>query len=298
MEWQAAIDTYRSLRAGIAAVGLVLGFGLVLLVVTTDSGVPPSISATFYGPMQGVFVACLVAVGVALFAVKGRPGVENTLLDVAGVLIPVVAFVPTPTIDPTCPVPNSECVPERFHASVTIGFGAYLATAAVALAFVGWRLLRAGAAGQADTRRGFVVLLAVWVAGFLLHQFGGGLFLQFTHYATAIPFFLILVVVVFINALRSPDEPGVRRQGEDGYRKVYSVIAAGMAIGVVVGVVTFLSTGRQNAQATTETVRVPVIFLVEAWLLLLFVVYWVVQTVELWNRTAPREPDGQAVAPI
>ena len=71
-----------------------------------------------------------------------------------------------------------------------------------------------------------------------------------------------------------------------------------MAIGVVVGVVTFLSTGRQNAQATTETVRVPVIFLVEAWLLLLFVVYWVVQTVELWNRTAPREPDGQAVAPI
>nr|WP_300141254.1 hypothetical protein [Propionicimonas sp.] len=298
MEWQAAIDTYRSLRAGIAAIGLVLGFGLGLLVLTTGGGIPPSISATFYGPMQGVFVACLVAVGLALFAVKGRPGAENTLLDVAGVLIPVVAFVPTPTIDPTCPVPGAECVPERFHASVTIGFGAYLATAAVALVFVGVRLLRAGAAAQSDTRRGFLVLLVVWIAAFLFRQFGDGLFLQFAHYATAIPFFVILVIVVFINALRSPDEPGVRREVEDGYRKLYSVTATGMALGVVVGVVTFLRTGRQNAQATTDSVRVPVIFWVEAWLLLLFVVYWVIQTVELWYRTAPREPDGQTVAPI
>lgn len=297
MESRAAVDTYRSLRAGIAAIGLVLGFGLVLLVVTTG-GLPPSISATFYGPMQGVFVACLVAVGVALFAVKGRPGPENTLLDVAGVLIPVVAFVPTPAIDPTCPVPNSECVPERFHASVGIGFGAYLATAAVALAAVGWRLWRSRSAAQADTRRGFLILLGVWIAAFLFQQFGGGLFLQFTHYATAIPFFVILVVVVFINALRSPDEPGVSREVEDGYRRVYSVIAAGMALGVVAGVVAFLMTGRQNAQATTETVRVPVVFLVEAWLLLLFVVYWMVQTVELWNRTAPRDQDQGRVAPI
>jgi hypothetical protein len=297
MEWQAAVDTYRSLRAGIAAIGLLLGFGLLLLILTTDA-VPPSISATFYGPLQGVFVACLVAVGLALFAVKGRPGPENTLLDVAGVLIPVVAFVPTPTIDPTCPVPTAECVPERFHAAIGIGFGAYLATAGVALAFVGWRLLRAGAAAQADTRRGFFVLLAVWAAAFGFRQFGGGLFLQFTHYATAIPFFVILVVVVFINALRSPDVPTVRRESEDGYRRIYSVIATGMALGVAVGVVTFLNTGRQNAEATTDSVRVPVIFLVEAWLLLLFVVYWIVQTAELWNYTAPRSTTEETVAPI
>ena len=46
---------------------------------------PASISATFYSDLRTIFVTTLLAVGLALVAVKGRPGGENTLLDVAGV---------------------------------------------------------------------------------------------------------------------------------------------------------------------------------------------------------------------
>lgn len=297
MEWQAAVDTYRSLRAGLAAIGVLLGCGLVLLSLSPDHrGVPGSISATFYGPLNGLLVACLLAVGLALFAVKGRPGAENTLLDVAGALIPVVGLVPTPTIDPSCPVPGVECVPPGFRAAVGLGYGAYLLMGLLALVVVGLRLLRAGAAAQADTRRGYLVLAAVWLAGLLSWRLGGELFWQFTHNAAASVFFAILVAVVVINARRPPEEPtGVRERG-DAYRRGYTLIAGGMAAGLLGAVGSFLVTGRQAPAA--DTAAVPGVFWVEAWLLALFVVYWLVQTVELWYHTAPCEGRARTVAPI
>lgn len=297
MEWQAAVDTYRTLRAGLAAIGVLLGCGLVLLSLSPDhGGVPGSISATFYGPLQGLLVACLLAVGLALFAVKGRPGAENTLLDVAGALIPVVGLVPTPTTDPSCPVPDVECVPPGFHAAVGIGFGAYLLMGLLALVVVGVRLLRAGTAAQADTRRGYLVVAAVWLAGLLFWRLGGELFWQFAHNATASVFFAILVAVVFINARRPPEEPTAVRERGNSYRRVYSLIACGMAAGLLVGLGSYLVTGRQAPEA--DAVLVPVTFWVEAWLLALFIAYWLVQTVELWDHAAPREQRERTVAPI
>lgn len=95
MESKASLDTYRRLRAGMVAAGLLLGVGLVFSIIGSGLGIPQSISATPYTPLSTIFVTSLLAVGLALVAVKGRRGVENTLLDVAGALIPVVAFVPT-----------------------------------------------------------------------------------------------------------------------------------------------------------------------------------------------------------
>jgi hypothetical protein len=63
-----------------------------------------------------------------------------------------------------------------------------------------------------------------------------------------------------------------------------------MVVFVVGGVAAFIITGRQNYVITATAQPFPVIFWVEAVLLSLFVVYWALQTVELWNHTVP--PDS------
>ncbi|MDO8145102.1 hypothetical protein [Isoptericola sp. 178] len=73
---------------------------LVVAVLLEDadpaSGEPlGSISAAWYTPAQSVFVAVLVATGAAMIAIRGR-GTQEPLLNLAGFLAPVVAFVPTP----------------------------------------------------------------------------------------------------------------------------------------------------------------------------------------------------------
>jgi len=62
-------------------------------------------------------------------------------------------------------------------------------------------------------------------------------------------------------------------------------------------VVVFIWTRRQNAVLPTPTAEpFPVIFWVEVVLLLAFVLYWFLQTAELWNETVPgkRSQDPQA----
>jgi hypothetical protein len=63
-----------------------------------------SISAYYFTPTHSIFVGGLVAIGVALIAVKGSTDLEDALLNVAGVLAPIVAFVPTspPRADDVC----------------------------------------------------------------------------------------------------------------------------------------------------------------------------------------------------
>ena len=114
------LDTYRALRLGMVAAGLLLLVSVVLECLRIG-GIPGSISATFYSPVRSIFVATLLTVGLALVAIKGRPGWENGLLDIAGLLVPLVAFVPTPvtlasiadgaTLRYTCPDRGQACVP-------------------------------------------------------------------------------------------------------------------------------------------------------------------------------------------
>ena len=54
-----------------------------------------SFSAYYYTPVHAVFVGSLVATGACLIAIKAADDWEDMLLNVAGMLAPVVAFVPT-----------------------------------------------------------------------------------------------------------------------------------------------------------------------------------------------------------
>ena len=295
METQASLDTYRSLRSGMVAAGLLLAMGLVFYIVGPGRGIPPSISATFYSPLSTVFVATLLTVGLALIAVKGRLGTENTLLDVAGALIPVVAFVPPPTLSPECPDPARDCVPPSLHPAVDINIRAYLAVGVVALVIAWIRMTiaaRTPTPWTLSTRRGLVppaVVLVLFGGAYLLAR---PTFIQFAHYTAAISFFLLLVVVVWINGRRSVETDDPANASTDAYQRIYRTIATAMLLAVAGGVAIFAVTGNQNAVVAAGGTPFPVVFWIEAVLLTLFVAYWVVQTVELWNYTLP--PDHPA----
>ena len=90
----AALITYFYLRVGIIALVAFLAVA-VLRENASRAQTLSSISASWYTPVQSVFVAVLVAAGVSMIAIRAR-GVQEPLLNVAGLFAPVVAFVPTP----------------------------------------------------------------------------------------------------------------------------------------------------------------------------------------------------------
>ncbi len=285
----AELETYRTLRLGMVAGGLLLGIGVIGYIISVGMRIPPSVSATFYTPIQTIFTGTLILVGLALVTVKGRPGWENTLLDVAGVLIPMVAFVPTPIQDASCEPVGKDCVPQSLVEAVGLNVGAYLALGLLALGYLWARRLLEGQSEEWDapTTTGVGVVTSVWVlitASFFLAR---PQFLQFAHYASAISFFVILGVVVFINAsYTAPVDPAINKPAS-WYRGWYRVIAWLMVVFALFGVVVFLVTGTQNFVYTETSQPFPVIFWVEVVLLALFILYWVLQTIELWNQTVP-----------
>lgn len=287
----AELETYRTLRLGLAAGGLLLGLALIWLIGLPEVTVPRSVSATYYSPIENVFVGSLIAVGLAMVAVKGRPGWENGLLDVAGVLIPLVALVPTPIKDQSCLPAGADCVPLDLVQGVELNVGAYLTLGLIALGYLWIRRWRAGGTGkpwEAPTTSGLGALTALWLLVLAVFVLARPVFLQYTHYAAAIAFFAILIAVVWINARRSTAEAAALARPESWYRRWYLGIAIAMLGLVLAGVALFLATGSQNAVITaTPTAPIPVVFWVEVCLLALFIWYWALQTVELWNHTVP-----------
>src|SRR5690349_9423078 len=54
-----------------------------------------SISAYQYTPVRGFFVGVTFALGICLICLRGSTEIEDALLNIAGMLAPVVALVPT-----------------------------------------------------------------------------------------------------------------------------------------------------------------------------------------------------------
>lgn len=287
------LATYRSLRVGIVCAGALLLTSVTLEVIRIGA-VPASISALFYSPVRTVFVGVLIAVGLALVAVQGRVRWENSLLDAAGVLVPLVAFVPTPLFAGTgAPSEDSplwrvgadcagadSCVPADLHVGVGNNVAAYGLLGALTLALLWLHRLRArrsrSGPSPIPSLRSVTIATLIWVALGGWFVLGRESFIAFGHNVSAISFFALLIVVVVINARNATDGPAALSMGRDGFRRTYLFIAWAMAVSVVGGVATFLITGEQSGFA--------LIFWLEVVLLVLFIGFWVVQTIEHWDH--------------
>jgi hypothetical protein len=283
------VKTYRYVRVSIVAAVIVLFTALIVQILRDGGVIESSISAYYYTPVRNVFVACLVSAAFLLVAIRGRPGGENTLLDLAAMLLPLVAFIPTPIKGtPESPCTGGEkCIPNEFIPGVEVSITALLVLGLMGLIFTAWTLATEESADPADIW-GFVAACAVWLV--FAFWFGPSsewgpreYLLHFGHYAAAIPMFGLIVVVALINARQSDRHLRIVIV-RTTYKRVYRLVAYGM--GVVLGVASaywlFVIRSHPDSQHS-------VVFWVEALLLALFAVFWVAQTAEFWNDGVPDE---------
>ncbi len=285
------LSTYRYLRVAMVLLVLLLTASVVLQIFTPEPDCwQRSVSAYYYTPARAVFVACLCAIGACLVVYRGNTDAEDVALNASGLLAFVVAFVPT-QVDDTCPASNVPS-PAELDAAVTNNVWSLL-VAGAALTAVSW-FLRARTAP--DERGGSLSLwplvastVGVVVLPFVVVRWHDAV-RDHGHDVAAIALFAGIVVVVGMNALglaaQSDGGTSVARRAANRYTLV-GVAMVATFVGVFVAhwaVPGFLQW----------------LFWLEALLIAEFAVYWVLQTVELWNvveRDDAPEPSPGAVVP-
>lgn len=280
--------TYRYLRVAVVALALLLMVSLLIEIATNDwSPAFGSISGFYYTPVRSVFVGALVAVGPVLIAIKGRAGWEDSLLDVAGALVPVVALVPTPILPVagvySCEVADRKCVPEELVHGVVNNVSALLVVGAAGVVFAWWQ---SRGSDEVSARRGLLVAAVLWLitAVFLWVPALQGFFLKSAHYSAAITFFVLLAGVAWVNGQRVAARPSISDAASARFRGAYRGIATAMVLAALLTGVAFLLTWWARVAMPFMT-----IFVIEAVLLLLFVAFWTLQTVENWDIEASED---------
>ena len=293
-----AIKTYRYLRLGVVGMALALSVSLVIEIATGESdGLLGSISAYYYTPVRAIFVGVLVAVGLALIAIKGREGPEDVMLNLAGMLAPLVALVPTPISTTVYGLdPDRRSIPDELVPAVENNVWAILVLGAAGLVAGYVTLPDPVAAERRAAVAGLMAGLAVWLGFAAWFLLGRSSFLELGHYLAAIPMFLLLAGVATVNARNaaSRQQSAVVGLRPTQYRGLYYLVAVGMVSVLVVAVVLF------TVQAVGD-VGLPSawLFVVEALLLGLFVVFWLAQTAENWRLGSavvdqvPAHPPGR-----
>lgn len=255
------VTTYRYLRLAMVLLVVAL-FASVVHEVVAQRGdcLQTSLSEYWYTPAQAVVVGTLVAIGVCMVALKGNTPGEDFALNLAGMLAPVVALVPTPGPGGCATVR----VDAAERAAATANNVTVLAVAGVlalgVAVWLAWRDLRPRSMlAYAAT--------AVVLGGFYgWFRLGRGSFVEHAHTAAALALFAFIVAVVVLNAR------GFAAQRSGRFANRYLVIAALMVGTLVVLGGAALLTDWSHAVLWLETV-----------LIALFAVFWLLQTVELWH---------------
>lgn len=267
--------TYRYLRLAIAgSVGIVF---TAVGVAMPRVGLLPSISHYYYSPATAMFVGALIATSVCFFALSGK-GLERVLLDVAAVIVPLVAIVPTQIspssvsgIDSGCAEGRLSCVPVAYDAEVDNGVLTYLIVGVV-IVVIAAGLVIAGQVDRAGTLISLAIAVAVLVAVWLGWWLARDLFLRVAHVAAAVAFFGLIAAVAVYNAI-APSAPEAPRW----LKGAYITLAAALGL-VVVGMPLY---GHLHAGAVYG------VFVGEVVALVLFAVFWILQSVQYWRVDDP-----------
>jgi preprotein translocase subunit SecG len=276
------LKTYRYVR--LAIVALVVGItGAVLVQRRKADGFLGSISAYYYTPARGMFVAALLAIGVCLVCVRGGTTAEDILLNAAGMLAPVVALVPTSPgkelLDPKIVPPARDPLFLQREAAVSNNWSALMWVAAFAF-LVLLVLLIVKALGENDPAKrwpsrsdliGFAAAAALVVAAVWWYFCETKGFLKAAHFTAAIAMFVFIAIAAIIDGARAIL---VQQAAVRGW--VYIALGATMLLaGVgILGYDKFVQPWRHA------------VLIAEFVLIMLFGVIWAIQTVDLWNYTS------------
>jgi hypothetical protein len=270
-----AVKTWRYLR--LAMVLMVVGLGVSVVYEHWKTGTgcwQKLLSAYYYTPVQGFFVGALVTIGVCLIALKGNTDWEDILLNLAGACAPVVAFVPIP--DPgTCGSVLTGT--ENRDLNIDNNMTAFVGVGGIALAILGVVLLlgQRGKTRQRPTRTsviGFVISVVLYIATTLVFFLAREWFTAYGHAVAAIAMFAFIFANVWLNAInlyftrRGTSKPA---GAFNGYTIIGLLMATATAISVALRLVAHWDYWLLG---------------IEASLITLFAIFWVMQTIELWNR--------------
>lgn len=284
--------TYRYLRMSLVAVLAMLA--CAVLIEWHGSGDPllTSISDYYWTPVRSVFVGALVALGIGMVVLKPDNELEDIFLNIAGVLAPVVAFVPTPDVGTCQDNADGDFVDA---AQVTIdgiknNVPALLIAGAIAIGILllftkvipeqtkfppvsnGARLAR---------KLGFAAVVVLLVGAILWFRSGGTSFECNAHYAAAFILFGCIIGVAILNAIGKYRDSR-KKKPTDRVSAVnrYSVIAFLMLVVLGIGLAA-MGAGWDYW-----------VMFVEAGVLTLFISFWFLQSLDLWNRV-PRSPEDE-----
>jgi hypothetical protein len=263
------VKTYRYLRLGMVLV-IVMLFAAIALDRWETGGIETSISDYVTTSALPVFIGALITIGACMVIIRGYIDVEDIALNLAGLLAPIVAFVPV--------AGRQETITNNVYA-LLIAETAGLIGAAV---FV-WRSWRRPPAPTPGAKSRQVVGLAlaagIVLATYLWLRVGDATSPKGAHYTAAVLLFVFIGIVVYINAIyfESPDGwPPSRRWYRALYNR-YGLIAVGMIVVPAAMALVWLFTGWEH-----------VLLWVEAALIVLFAVFWIIQTLQV--RTAHTLP--------
>jgi hypothetical protein len=267
MDRDVALDTYRYLRGGIPVMLVMLCSALVIERARASCW-QTSISAYYFTGVHAMFIASICAIGALMVVYKGSTDTEDLMLNLAGILAFVVAFVPTTRPVLLC---GAAVLPVGAVTAVSVlaNVWALVVALAVSRAASWWMYHRTGT-GRAHSTFGTA---AVWVqravltAGFVTLIAAPHWFVGNAHGIAAAAMFGAFLVTVLINAFLSG------RQEAALYHRVYQMISALMVLTLIAAVLVHFVLDDFNH----------VVLVVEVLLIAEFGTYWVVQTVEFWN---------------
>ena len=282
------VKTYRYLRLAILGMVVLLLFSVGWETLRHGSGCwQTSISSYYYTSVQQVFVATLITVGVCMIVIRGSTSGENLALNVAGIMCPVVALVPTPTIG-GCSQVAVRLTSTR--ATVDNNITALLAAGVVGLAAA---ITITSAGGARRRPLSLLDLVGLGAAFAVLVGFGSwfiwerSTFFGWAHDAAATMMFLSVIAVVLLNMrdlawenASARQEPLRRRDYVNRYLAVFLL----MVVGVVAVATLWFFVPWNHAVLWLEGV-----------LIVMFAAFWAVQAHELWNRGARAPADLEAM---
>jgi hypothetical protein len=286
----AQLKTYSYLRYGMVLVLALLGVSILIEHGAVGGACfETSISDYYYTPARAVFVSSLVTVGACLVIIRGASDPEDIALNLAGMLAPIVAFVPTD--------PPGTC--RRLSAAEVQSASADIANNVQALLWVGlfslllgmivtsrsWdgltvrqRWMRVVGIGLAAT---VVAVTWLWFEGDRA-SFEGDATIT-AHYAAAFTMFVFFGFVVLFNALRwGRDDPPERAGAAKGFSIAYWSI---------LGLMIVLPLGMWLYHTQVESWD-HVVLWVEIVEIGLFAIFWLIQTADLLI-TRPQDPEPE-----
>ena len=277
------LTTYRYLRMSLIALLVMLASAVLIEWLGSGNPLLDSISSYYWTPVRSVFVGALVALGVGMLVLKPDNELEDIFLNIAGVLAPVVAFVPTPQPGTCLPAraDAASALPASTIDAITNNVGALLAASMLGLLIFGaLALVVPDPASPSVTTRiklarlgGLVVVVLLFVGALVWFSSDRRSFDCNAHYAAAMTLFVCILAIGVLNALAKHLE--ARDRGASTLRAVtnpYTVIAVLMLLVVAAGFVGHLQDWGYW------------ILFVEAGVLTLFLAFWILQSAELWEH--------------